>query len=116
MTDQHSSTASAQVCPGGIDPGFDECPKCGASMDSSCAFDYAGLVRELRATTPRVSGYAETANKAAHAIDALVKALEQCAAPYSTTPGSVNECAAQVHHEFQRRLDLAHAALSQVRP
>jgi hypothetical protein len=24
-------------CPGGIDPGFGECPKCGATMDESCA-------------------------------------------------------------------------------
>lgn len=27
-----------QVCAGGIDPGFEECPKCGATMDDACAF------------------------------------------------------------------------------
>lgn len=25
-----------QVCAGGIDPGFGECPKCGATMDDEC--------------------------------------------------------------------------------
>jgi len=25
------------LCPGGIDPGFEECPKCGATMDDDCA-------------------------------------------------------------------------------
>jgi hypothetical protein len=27
------------TCPGGIDPGFEDCPKCGASMEEDCAYD-----------------------------------------------------------------------------
>src|SRR6185312_17494545 len=37
-----STTCSPPVlCAGGIDPGFDECPKCGATMDERCAFAQA---------------------------------------------------------------------------
>jgi hypothetical protein len=27
------------VCAGGINPGWDACPKCGATIDDSCKFD-----------------------------------------------------------------------------
>ena len=29
-------SSTPQLCPGGIDPGFEECPKCGATMDDDC--------------------------------------------------------------------------------
>lgn len=34
---------SPQVCAGGVDPGWDECPKCGATMDDACAFSSTDL-------------------------------------------------------------------------
>lgn len=36
------------LCHGGVDPGWDECPKCGATMDDPCAHAPAG--RETEAT------------------------------------------------------------------
>lgn len=33
--------AEADLCDGGIDPGWDECPKCGATADDPCAFSAA---------------------------------------------------------------------------
>lgn len=49
---------------------------------------------------------------AADEIDRLRAALGQCAAPYSTPPGTGRRCAEWVNAEFQRRMDLAHAALN----
>lgn len=28
-----------QLCAGGIDPGFDDCPKCGATSDDECKYN-----------------------------------------------------------------------------
>jgi hypothetical protein len=35
---RETMTSEPELCPGGIDPGFDECPKCGATMDDDCAY------------------------------------------------------------------------------
>jgi hypothetical protein len=52
--------------------------------------------------------------KAVNNHDALVKALEQCAASFSTAPGSVAQCQSEIGAEFQRRMDIAGDALAVV--
>lgn len=47
-----------------------------------------------------------------NAFPALVKALEECAAAFKTPPGSVAQCQQAIAVEFQRRIDLAAAALA----
>lgn len=32
------TTRAMHLCDGGIDPGFDECPKCGATSDEECRY------------------------------------------------------------------------------
>lgn len=41
----------------------------------------------------------------------LRAALSQCAAPFATRPGTVASCQAEIGAEFQRRMDIAGAAL-----
>lgn len=47
-------------------------------------------------------------------VERLVKALELCAAAYSTPPGPVVQCSAEIGREFQRRMDVAGEALSRL--
>lgn len=35
--DSSTDKASLDLCAGGVDPGWDACPKCGATMDDECA-------------------------------------------------------------------------------
>lgn len=35
----NQSDGGVEKCAGGVDPGWDECPKCGATADDECAFD-----------------------------------------------------------------------------
>lgn len=53
--------------------------------------------------------------KACNAFPDLVKALEECAAAYSTPPGSVVQCSHHIGVEFQRRMDIAGRALAAVK-
>jgi hypothetical protein len=50
--------------------------------------------------------------KCVNAFPDLVMALEKCAAPFSTQPGSVYQCQAEISAEFQRRMDVAGRALA----
>lgn len=63
------------------------------------------------------SGFGDDCAKALVAQrDALVKALEECAASFATPPGSVAQCQRAISVEFQRRMDIARAALSATQP
>ena len=53
--------------------------------------------------------------KCVNAFPDLVMALEKCAAPFSTQPGSVDQCQAEISAEFQRRMDVAGRALAPVK-
>jgi hypothetical protein len=59
-------------------------------------------------------GAADAFAVAARALPALVDALTKCAAPFSTSPGSVAQCQAEISAEFQRRMDIAVEALSAI--
>jgi hypothetical protein len=44
-------------------------------------------------------------------VEELEKALRECGAEFSTNPGSVAQCQAEIGEEFQRRMDIANAVL-----
>lgn len=52
-----------------------------------------------------------SANPLYEQIKVLTKALELCAAPFSTSPGTVAQCQTEIGVEFQRRMDIAGEAL-----
>lgn len=84
--------------------------------------DVRVCIVDCQATYKRGQGYlAKCSERDANAAlivravnnhDALVKALEQCGADFITRPGTVASCAQEVGNEFQRRLEIARAALT----
>lgn len=62
---------------------------------------------------PAIGEYDVTADirKVCQALVDASEALAKCAAGYSTPPGTVGQCQVHINAEFQRRMDIAGAAL-----
>jgi len=74
------------------------------------------LVGRLRSEVLIANGYgwpdeAQLVREAAAEIERLRAALRECGADYISPPCTVTQGAAHVAAEFQRRMEIAHAAL-----
>lgn len=67
------------TCPGGIDPGFEDCPKCGASMEEACAYAPPAAPVDISTLTPNATTIA--ALQEADHIIAAFKAAKAAAQP-----------------------------------
>lgn len=56
--------------------------------------------------------YVETLQRASDEMNRLRQALGQCAERFATPPGTVAQCQQAIAVEFQRRMDIAGAALA----